>query len=194
MLLFFHLCNSPWNDAEQTVVLFLSRKVKDLTYLIIVALIWYLGVSGNNSRSYVAWTFASPFAWASSNFLSSKLLLACVQVPLSNRQFRTYADWKSQCKSYDQQFRDACRSRRLIYEEEGKSLSTFNVVNSSRPSTGAKLLRLKWKKLNQLAAQVGGSRTIFCELFEEHKAKDTFWLDSSSTEKVGLLLTIVSVY
>ncbi|KAK9097503.1 hypothetical protein Sjap_023000 [Stephania japonica] len=44
-------------------------------------------------------------------------------------------------------------------------------------------LKLKWKKYDCLADQVGGAKDVFCKLFGEQKAENTFWLDNSSTEK-----------
>lgn len=40
-------------------------------------------------------------------------------------------------------------------------------------------LRLQWKKLEGIATKVGGSANIFCVLFGNGLAEDTFWLDSS---------------
>lgn len=47
-----------------------------------------------------------------------------------------------------------------------------------------KHLKLQWKKFDSLAKKVGGSSKIFLEMFGQQKAKDTFWLDSSSTDLV----------
>ncbi|RHN81504.1 putative aminodeoxychorismate synthase [Medicago truncatula] len=44
-----------------------------------------------------------------------------------------------------------------------------------------KSLKLKWRKFDHLAGQVGGAKSIFCQLFGQ-EAENTFWLDSSSTE------------
>ncbi|KAL8171633.1 hypothetical protein V2J09_023437 [Rumex salicifolius] len=44
-------------------------------------------------------------------------------------------------------------------------------------------LKLKWRKFDCLANQVGGAKNVFCNLFGAHKASETFWLDSSSVEK-----------
>lgn len=41
------------------------------------------------------------------------------------------------------------------------------------------LLRLYWEKVDGIASEAGGSEGIFCGLFGEGTAKDTFWLDSS---------------
>lgn len=46
-----------------------------------------------------------------------------------------------------------------------------------------KCLKLKWRKFDHLAGQVGGAQNIFCQLFG-HEAENTFWLDSSSTDMV----------
>lgn len=48
---------------------------------------------------------------------------------------------------------------------------------------GCKYLKLKWRKYDGLAKQAGGARKIFCGLFGDDKAENTFWLDSSSAEK-----------
>lgn len=78
--------------------------------------------------------------------------------------------------------------------DEMSNLSTFNMVNLPHLSNGKKYLKLKWRKLERLASQVGGARNIFCELFGQHKAENTFWLDSSSTEKVDFLLQAVILF
>ena len=57
-------------------------------------------------------------------------------------------------------------------------------MNLSYPSNGVKFLKLAWKKYDHLASEVGGARNIFYQLFGHHKAENTFWLDSSSIEKV----------
>ncbi|CAN7060972.1 unnamed protein product [Brassica rapa subsp. trilocularis] len=63
------------------------------------------------------------------------------------------------------------------------SLSTAkkNGVDVLEPN--AKLLRLKWKKLERLAHKVGGARNIFMQLFGKSRGHDTFWLDTSSSDK-----------
>lgn len=64
-----------------------------------------------------------------------------------------------------------------------------DMVNLLHPSIGVKNLRLKWKKFKHFAGHVGGARNIFCELFGQDKAENTFWLDSSSIEKVCCFLS-----
>ncbi|XP_020578441.1 probable aminodeoxychorismate synthase, chloroplastic isoform X2 [Phalaenopsis equestris] len=49
-------------------------------------------------------------------------------------------------------------------------------------SVDAKYLKLQWKKVDCLESQVGGSKNIFCNLFGDDNAENTFWLDSSSTD------------
>lgn len=68
-----------------------------------------------------------------------------------------------------------------------------NIANPSSQSNHGKFLKLKWKKLERLASQVGGARNIFCELFGDHKANNTFWLDSSSIEKVCFLVRDINL-
>ncbi|KAI3846669.1 hypothetical protein MKX03_009017, partial [Papaver bracteatum] len=67
--------------------------------------------------------------------------------------------------------------------QAGKTLSMCKPVMLVNDSIGARFLRLKWKKLGHLASQVGGAKTIFCKLFGDGKAENTFWLDSSSVEQ-----------
>ncbi|QCE07952.1 para-aminobenzoate synthetase [Vigna unguiculata] len=73
--------------------------------------------------------------------------------------------------------------RDLEYNKtEMKHLEMLNMVNTHHATTGDKCLKLKWRKFSHLAGQVGGAKNIFCELFG-HETENTFWLDSSSTEK-----------
>ncbi|KAK1438517.1 hypothetical protein QVD17_04326 [Tagetes erecta] len=63
-------------------------------------------------------------------------------------------------------------------------LSVLDVnMFKSHVSNGTRFLKLQWRKLENLSSQVGGSRNIFLKLFVDDKAENTFWLDSSSTEK-----------
>lgn len=78
-------------------------------------------------------------------------------------------------------FRDIQLMNKLV---ENNYHTISNIANPSHQSSHGKFLKLKWKKLEKLASQVGGARNIFCELFGGHKANNTFWLDSSSIEKV----------
>ncbi|KAE8683260.1 Aminodeoxychorismate synthase [Hibiscus syriacus] len=71
----------------------------------------------------------------------------------------------------------------LMQGAEWRNLGHFDMVNVSPPSMHTKFLRLKWRKFDHLASKVGGSKNIFSELFGKNKAENTFWLDSSSTEK-----------
>ncbi|XP_052185883.1 LOW QUALITY PROTEIN: aminodeoxychorismate synthase, chloroplastic [Diospyros lotus] len=61
--------------------------------------------------------------------------------------------------------------------------SLHNLATLSHESSNSKSLKLKWRKFERLASQVGGARNIFCELFGDRKANNTFWLDSSSIDK-----------
>ena len=63
-----------------------------------------------------------------------------------------------------------------------------SLLNFPESSVAIKHLKLKWRKFEKLATQVGGARNIFCKLFGANKAENTFWLDSSSVEKVFLFL------
>ncbi|PKA57522.1 Anthranilate synthase component II [Apostasia shenzhenica] len=56
-------------------------------------------------------------------------------------------------------------------------------IISNQKSLCAKYLKLQWKKIDCLAGQVDGPENIFCSLFGDKNAQNTFWLDSSSTDK-----------
>ncbi|RWW57710.1 hypothetical protein BHE74_00035485 [Ensete ventricosum] len=56
-------------------------------------------------------------------------------------------------------------------------------------SVGVKYLSLKWKKFDSLLSEVGGSENIFRELLGDYNVDNTFWLDSSSTDKVSSATT-----
>lgn len=74
--------------------------------------------------------------------------------------------------------------RHMVYNNaEMNHLEMFNMANVHHASTDYKCLKLKWRKFAHLAGQVGGAKGIFCGLFG-HDTENTFWLDSSSTEKV----------
>ncbi|KAL3650031.1 hypothetical protein CASFOL_006434 [Castilleja foliolosa] len=78
-----------------------------------------------------------------------------------------------------QLFQDVTRSKHLANGFENTSLC--NLMNASN-SRNTKFLKLKWRKVERSVSQVGGAEKIFCELFGDHHAENTFWLDSSSTE------------
>ncbi|KAF8389427.1 hypothetical protein HHK36_026122 [Tetracentron sinense] len=76
------------------------------------------------------------------------------------------------------------KSKLLMNNEDKRNqLSLCNTVMLSHKSIGARFLKLKWRKFECLANKVGGARNIFCELFGDQKAENTFWLDSSSVEQ-----------
>ncbi|XP_030462444.2 B3 domain-containing protein At5g18000-like [Syzygium oleosum] len=56
-------------------------------------------------------------------------------------------------------------------------------MGTSPATIDMKLLKLTWRRLEGLAARLGGAKNIFCELFSDNKVENTFWLDSSSIEK-----------
>ncbi|OWM70180.1 hypothetical protein CDL15_Pgr026030 [Punica granatum] len=66
---------------------------------------------------------------------------------------------------------------------DGDEIDCFSVSNKDHPINEKKSLKLRWKKFDRLASRVGGADNIFCEIFAERGAKNTFWLDSASIEK-----------
>ncbi|XP_054815007.1 aminodeoxychorismate synthase, chloroplastic isoform X2 [Prosopis cineraria] len=84
----------------------------------------------------------------------------------------------------NQQNKVSSRDRHLMLDTtEIDPSETSNVVDLNHASIAYKCLKLKWRKFDHLAGQVGGAKNIFCGLFGHHKAENSFWLDSSSTEK-----------
>jgi len=76
-----------------------------------------------------------------------------------------------------------------LFSAKTNGVDVFDMVDSSYPKSHTKLLRLKWKKHERLAHKVGGARNIFMELFGKNRGSDTFWLDTSSSDKVGTLFS-----
>ena len=116
-----------------------------------------------------------------------------MQVPHASRLFGTVPTDEQSAKRADVRLSgEACSSRQLMHDADKRSLGFLDTVNILPPNMGARFLKLKWRKFDHLASEVGGARNIFSELFGTNKAENTFWLDSSSTEKVGLLLSELS--
>lgn len=80
------------------------------------------------------------------------------------------------------QYKDNPRSAYLSILDTNR-VNKYKMVNWSNLNIGIKLLKLQWRKLENLSCQVGGAKNIFSKLFGAEKAENTFWLDSSSTEK-----------
>lgn len=84
-----------------------------------------------------------------------------------------------------QPFQDLVRSEHMINQKfQAKPFSFYNIENLSHPPSDIKFVKLKWKKISSHAREVGGARNIFSTIFGDQKAENTFWLDSSSVEKV----------
>ncbi|KAL1819233.1 hypothetical protein ACET3Z_014102 [Daucus carota] len=97
---------------------------------------------------------------------------------------KVYCNACLQDKDRQRLFKDIPRYTKFVNNaEEAIHFNSYNVVSLSNASNGKKYLKLNWRKFEGLASQVGGARNIFCELFGQHKAENSFWLDSSSTEK-----------
>ncbi|XP_057809332.1 aminodeoxychorismate synthase, chloroplastic [Salvia miltiorrhiza] len=94
-----------------------------------------------------------------------------------------YCSARMQVPTVNQLFQDVARSKHLMNGFGNlKHASLCNLMKSSSHSRFAKYLKLQWRKLECSANQVGGAGSIFSELFGSHRAENTFWLDSSSTE------------
>ncbi|XP_075502799.1 aminodeoxychorismate synthase, chloroplastic-like isoform X1 [Primulina tabacum] len=103
---------------------------------------------------------------SSPNSIRNVKYAACMQVP-NETQF----------------FQDVSRSKHSVngFSNE-KPASMHNMINLSHSPKTVKYLKLKWRKLECPVSQVGGDKNMFCELFGDREAGNTFWLDSSSTE------------
>ncbi|XP_075084244.1 aminodeoxychorismate synthase, chloroplastic isoform X1 [Nicotiana tabacum] len=78
----------------------------------------------------------------------------------------------------------AARNGHLVNKSvERRAVKMDEILNLSHPKYSVNFLKMTWKKLDCSASQVGGAENIFCELFGDQKAKNSFWLDSSSIEK-----------
>ncbi|GMI87006.1 aminodeoxychorismate synthase, embryo defective 1997 [Hibiscus trionum] len=107
-----------------------------------------------------------------------------MQVPHVNRLFGAVHTGRQSVKEADFRFNgEACSNGQFMRGADQRNLGHFDMVNVLPLSMHTKFLRLKWRKLDHLASEVGGARNIFSELFGKNKAENTFWLDSSSTEK-----------
>lgn len=112
-----------------------------------------------------------------------------MQVPVASQLFRVPRSGAFAYKEDVRPFREASRRTQLLGNADEKNgLSMSSILNFSKSRFGVKHLKLKWRKFDNLAAQVGGARNIFYKLFGACKAENTFWLDSSSIEKVYLIL------
>lgn len=86
----------------------------------------------------------------------------------------------------------ACRSsefpRNKILHKKADMIHHLDMCKTSIlafKNMKVKYLRMQWKKIDGLTSQVGGSENIFCQLFGDEYAEDTFWLDSSSKDQVS---------
>ena len=79
---------------------------------------------------------------------------------------------------------DVMRGHLVKKMDEAKHFNFYNMPKLKYLSNDVKFLKLRWRKLASPAGRLGGARDIFCKLFGDFKAENTFWLDSSSVEKV----------
>ncbi|KAF9613324.1 hypothetical protein IFM89_006834 [Coptis chinensis] len=82
-----------------------------------------------------------------------------------------------------QLLRNLPQSKLVSEGNGGNHLRVRKRVTPSYEKIDDRFLKLKWKKFDSLASIAGGAKHIFCELFGEQKADNTFWLDSSSVEQ-----------
>ncbi|XP_021295417.1 aminodeoxychorismate synthase, chloroplastic isoform X2 [Herrania umbratica] len=122
----------------------------------------------------------------SSSFSSDRNIhyTVSMQLPHASRLFRAVHTGGQSAKKADVRFcGEACSGGQLMQDADKKNFGFLHMVNVLPPSMGANFLRLKWRKFDHLASEVGGARNMFSELYGKNKAENTFWLDSSSTEK-----------
>ncbi|XP_048231809.1 aminodeoxychorismate synthase, chloroplastic isoform X2 [Ricinus communis] len=103
---------------------------------------------------------------------------ACLQVPDASELFGVPRRGVLGSNEDVLPSRETSRRRQLL-----GNIDVSSLLNFPESSVGVKHIKLKWRKFDKLAAQVGGARNIFCRLFGANKAENTFWLDSSSVEK-----------
>ncbi|XP_019083086.1 PREDICTED: aminodeoxychorismate synthase, chloroplastic-like [Camelina sativa] len=73
--------------------------------------------------------------------------------------------------------------KKSLFAAKTNGVDVFDLADLSYSKPHVKLLRLKWKKHERLAHKLGGARNIFIELFGKNRGNDTFWLDTSSSDK-----------
>ena len=89
------------------------------------------------------------------------------------------------CYADDRQYKEASISGQSMRDADNKNgFGMFSTANLSCSNISVKYVKLKWKKFVGLAGKVGGARNIFMDLYGHLNSENTFWLDSSSTEKV----------
>ena len=87
----------------------------------------------------------------------------------------------------DLPFRGIPRRKQLVNDIDArKSFDMSNLLNLSLPSSGSKFLKLKWRKFDHLASEVGGARNIFCTLWRSQGCKHL--LARQFLHRKGLLL------
>jgi hypothetical protein len=80
---------------------------------------------------------------------------------------------------------DLLRNGSMNCLKEAKNHLMLDEFLTGTRESKRKYLKLRWKKLDGLANRINGPGKIFSELFGDNNARDTFWLDSSSTDQVG---------
>jgi len=92
--------------------------------------------------------------------------------------------------SYACQLSEELSKRELLHNKAALQHQLHICKNPSLAykSSYIKYLRLQWKKIDCLLRQGGGSENIFCDLFGDENAENTFWLDSSSTDQVMFII------
>ncbi|GAB4854931.1 hypothetical protein Ancab_023519 [Ancistrocladus abbreviatus] len=107
---------------------------------------------------------------------------ACMQVPHAGRSWRSlrggpFGNSEENGSDY------LMENGSDYFMEKDSDYFMANMVNTKITSMTDRNLKLKWRKLDHLANQVGGTGHIFSEIYGKCKSEDTFWLDSSSVEK-----------
>ncbi|KAI6692970.1 hypothetical protein NL676_020680 [Syzygium grande] len=70
----------------------------------------------------------------------------------------------------DHLLQEVTRSRRPVYDLDERNYLGMSNLGTSTATIDIKLLKLTWRRLEGLAARLGGAKNIFCEL------KDTRWV------------------
>lgn len=80
---------------------------------------------------------------------------------------------------------DQCNyvSKGLLHTESLELRDSVGSRMLPERSSEKKLLRLRWKKIDNFVSRTAGSEAIFSVLYGHQNAEDTFWLDSSSVDQ-----------
>ncbi|KAI4382733.1 hypothetical protein MLD38_008658 [Melastoma candidum] len=111
---------------------------------------------------------------------------ACIQVPNACTLLRRIQPRSKQATNItaDHLLDGPSQVKQIAYDLVDKTrLGLSHRKSLLDPHIDSKVLKVTWRRLDEPSSEFGGAENIFCQLFALEEGKNTFWLDSSSTEK-----------